>query len=91
VGKGSRYRPIDKAKFDLNMDRIFGEKPLPKGCPRRRVRGPQDSDLHPWQIRRPKSRSEIMEMMHDVNGPEAKAFVGRKHDLRGAPPSKRRS
>ena len=25
-GKGSKYRPVDKEKFDNNWDRIFGSK-----------------------------------------------------------------
>lgn len=25
-GKGDRYRPVDKAKYDANYDRIFGKR-----------------------------------------------------------------
>lgn len=27
-GKGDTYRPVDRAKYDANFEKIFGEKPL---------------------------------------------------------------
>lgn len=30
MSKGSKYRPVDKKKFDENWDRIFGRKVIPK-------------------------------------------------------------
>ena len=28
MSKGDHVRPMDKKKYDLNYDRVFGEKPL---------------------------------------------------------------
>jgi len=28
MGKGSKYRPVDKKKYDVNYERIFGVKEL---------------------------------------------------------------
>ena len=30
MSKGSKYRPVDKKKFDKNWDKIFGRKVIPK-------------------------------------------------------------
>jgi hypothetical protein len=30
AGKGSRYRPVDRAKWEENYERIFGKKKLKK-------------------------------------------------------------
>lgn len=30
AGKGDKYRPVDRKKWDENYDRIFRPKPTPK-------------------------------------------------------------
>lgn len=47
MGKGSAYRPVNKAKYDANYERIFGKKDAKDGESKKKSRPSKKGRMGP--------------------------------------------